>query len=146
MYLNTYLSLICRQKRINQVCQERNRGAKSRSSRPTVSTPITTVAKWCKATVIVNISYSSGVNWWLSLESLMASVRQYPWNHFDDFCLTCLVPGLGRLKQLDWNRWGSLGISNSMWPSKWFFPHKQLQETWTSYIEAQGYRGKCHKR
>lgn len=55
------------------------------------------------------------------------------------------------LGQEDSNSWtGTDGVPwASLTPcglSKWSFPHTQLQEIWTSYTEAQGYRGKCHKR
>lgn len=66
----------------------------------------------------------------------MASVRQYLWNHFDDFCLTCLS-----LVREDSNSWTGtdgvpLGISNSMWPFYGFFHISSFRKPGL-YIEAQ---------
>lgn len=75
----------------------------------------------------------------------MVAVRQNPWNHLDDF-LTCLVPGLRRLKQLgagtDGAPWASLSIS--VWSFQVVYPTGSF---WTAgLLEAKSSRGKFQQR
>lgn len=84
---------------------------------------------------------------WFSLESYVGAVGQSPWNHPDSFHTHLSVSWAGKTQTAGgWNRWDSLSISISMWPFQVVSPTRQLQDSCTSYTEAQGYRGKFQER
>lgn len=61
--------------------------------------------------MVLCVSCSSAGEFWLLVSHAVVAVSAWGLNHVKPSCFTCLVPVLGRLKQLGWNSEGSSGFS-----------------------------------
>lgn len=89
---------------------------------------------------IINTPYSSGLSLVVLLGvSHVVAVGQCPWHHLDSFH-TCMSGSWAGKTQTtkSWNRFGFLDIHVAF--------SSGLSDSWTSYVEAQGYWGKFQER